>query len=96
MSVKPHILYSMKSRISAKGQVTVPIAVRDRLGLLPGTAVEFIVREREAVMRKGRAEEPVDRVYGRLELERRVDELVDEMRGPRPRPVRGRGRRKKR
>jgi len=79
----------MKSRISSKGQVTVPVAVREKLGLLSGTAVEFLVRNGEAVMRKGgRDPHPVDLVYGRLRLGRPVDALLDEMRGPRPAPPR--------
>ncbi len=28
-------------RITSKGQVTIPVAVRERAGLLPGTEVEF-------------------------------------------------------
>lgn len=28
-------------RITSKGQVTIPIAIRERLGLLPETEVEF-------------------------------------------------------
>jgi AbrB family looped-hinge helix DNA binding protein len=78
----------MKSRLSSKGQVTIPAAVRDQLGLMPGTAVEFVVREGEAVLRKRAAVDPVERVYGRLKLARSVDGLVDEMRGPRPAPAR--------
>jgi hypothetical protein len=36
-------------------------------------------------MRKGRqADHPVDRLFGRLHLGKPVDELLDEMRGPRP------------
>ena len=85
----------MKSRISSKGQITVPVEVREKLGLLPGTAVEFVVREREAVMRKGGGDaHPVDVVYGRLRLTRPVDELLDEMRGPRPASRKTRGRRR--
>jgi len=30
-------------RLTAKGQVTIPIAVRRRLGLQPGDEVEFVV-----------------------------------------------------
>lgn len=75
----------MKSRISSKGQVTVPVDVRRALGLAPGMPVEFMVREGEAVMRKGRVgTHPVDALYGKLELARPVDEVLDEMRGPRP------------
>lgn len=96
MKVKRLNLYLVKSRLSSKGQVTVPVAVRDQLGLTPGTAVEFFVREGEAVLRKRAAEDPVQRVYGRLKLQREVDGLVDEMRGPRPEPVRPKRSRRKR
>ncbi len=75
----------MKSRISSKGQITVPVEVREQLGLVPGTAIEFLVREGEAVLRKDRqTREPVDRVYGTLAIAKGIDTLVDEMRGPRP------------
>ena len=30
-------------RITSKGQVTIPQAIRERVGLLPNTEVEFIV-----------------------------------------------------
>lgn len=86
----------MKSRISSKGQVTVPVVVRDELGLGAGTEVEFVVRDGEAVLRKGGGPtHPVDRVYGRLQLGKPVDALLDAMRGPRPKlgPTRRRGRR---
>jgi AbrB family looped-hinge helix DNA binding protein len=33
----------MTGKITSKGQVTIPQAVRDRLGLQPGTTVEFEV-----------------------------------------------------
>ncbi len=75
----------MKSTISSKGQITVPAEVRERLGLRAGTVVEFEVREGGAFLRKGHSgEHPVDRLYGRLKLEKPVDELIDETRGPRP------------
>jgi AbrB family looped-hinge helix DNA binding protein len=83
----------MKSTISAKGQITVPVQVRDKLGLLPGTAVQFELREGGVLLRKGSgAAHPVDRVFGRLTLRRPVDTLLDEMRGPRPAKARRRRR----
>lgn len=75
----------MKSIISSKGQITVPSAVREKLGLTPGTVVVFELANGKAILRKGvGAVHPVDQIYGILKLDRSVDELIDEMRGPRP------------
>ncbi len=83
----------MRSRISSKGQVTVPAEVRARLGLTPGTPVVFVLRDSEVVMRKGpEGAGAVDRVYGTLRLAEPVDRLLESMRGPGP----ARARRKRR
>ena len=75
----------MKSTISSKGQITVPAKVREKLGLAPGTAVQFQLREDGVLLRKGAAGmHPVDQLFGRLKLAKSVDTLLDEMRGPRP------------
>ena len=75
----------MRSTISSKGQVTVPVEARERLGLIPGTPVEFELREEGLLLRKGiSSDHPVDKVWATLRLERPVDEILDEMRGPRP------------
>ncbi len=39
-------------KITSKGQVTIPKEMRDSLGLLPGTEVEFVPGEREIRVRK--------------------------------------------
>ena len=78
----------MRGAISSKGQITVPVAVRERLGLRPGTIVHFEVVAGGALLKKGGAEEhPVDAAFGILRLDRNVDvdAVIDEMRGPRPR-----------
>lgn len=76
----------MISTLSSKGQVTLPKAVRRALGLRPGTPVEFELVAGGAIVRKGmRGPHPVDRVYGILKSARKSDDLVDVMRGPRPR-----------
>ena len=38
-------------RITSKGQVTIPQDIRERLGLLPNTEVEFAVERGVAVLR---------------------------------------------
>jgi len=81
------MIQDMKSTISSKGQITVPVAVRDRIGLRAGTTVRFELRPDGVLLKKGAgAEHPVDQVFGILERRRGVDSLalLDAMRGPRP------------
>jgi AbrB family looped-hinge helix DNA binding protein len=82
----------MTSTISAKGQITVPKAVRDELGLRPGTRVEFELTAQGALLRKGHpgGVRAVDRVLGILKREAPTDVLIDDMRGPVPASVRRR------
>jgi AbrB family looped-hinge helix DNA binding protein len=58
-------------RITSKGQVTIPIEIRERLGLLPNTEVEFTI-ERDAV-RMTKARRPTARSRAR--------EIVEHLRG---------------
>lgn len=76
----------MTSTISAKGQITVPKMVRDKLGLRPGTPVEFEMTPKGALLRKGQkgSVRAVDRVLGILKREVATDVLIDAMRGPVP------------
>lgn len=39
-------------KVTTKGQVTIPVAVRERLGLLPNTEVEFVLKDGHAILRK--------------------------------------------
>jgi AbrB family looped-hinge helix DNA binding protein len=58
-------------RITSKGQVTIPMGIREKLGLLPNTEVEFEI-DRDAVrMKKASAPRRAER--GRA--------LIDHMRG---------------
>ena len=82
----------MTSTISAKGQITVPKAVRDKLGLRPGALVEFELTAEGALLRKGHPSgvRAVDRVLGILKREASTDSLIDDMRRPAPASVRRR------
>ena len=76
----------MTSTISSKGQITVPKAVRDKLGLRPGVRVEFEVTAEGALLRKGHRHpgRAVDRVLGILKRQHPTDQIVDDARGPVP------------
>jgi AbrB family looped-hinge helix DNA binding protein len=39
-------------RVTSKGQVTIPIEVRQKAGLLPDTEVEFVVRGSTVIVKK--------------------------------------------
>lgn len=69
------------STLTSKGQITLPKAIRERLGLRTGDVLEFRFDERGQVVLRSAAESTVDRVSGvlrHLAKERPVD--VEEMR----------------
>jgi antitoxin PrlF len=69
----------MKSLVSEKGQVTIPKAVRDRLGLRPGTAIDFRAEEGRLVGVKALSEDPFSKWRGRGALPgamKQVDEYI--------------------
>ena len=39
-------------RVTRKGQVTIPIDIREALGIQPNTEVRFVLRKREVVLEK--------------------------------------------
>ena len=47
------------STISSKGQITLPVEVRSRLGVRSGDKVEFVVEEGKTVVKPVRGEENV-------------------------------------
>ena len=84
----------MTSTISSKGQITVPARIREKLGLVPGTRVEFVLQENGVFLRKGaRDGHPVDKAFGLVELSAPVDEILSEMRGAAPEKKSTRGKR---
>ena len=59
-------------RITSKGQVTIPVGIREKLGLVPNSEVEFEIVGQTAVMQKVRRAE---------EQGRRGKSLVVRLRG---------------
>ena len=72
-----------KTRVTSKGQVTIPKGVRERLGLRPGDEIEFVEDRGAFRVQKRVAASPFKKYRGYLkELSGRdPDEVVEEMRG---------------
>jgi len=78
-------------RVTSKGQVTIPIEIREKLGIFPNTEVEFVVRGNTATLRKaapkngrpGRGEDLIARLRGKgsANLDMTTDEILALMRG---------------
>jgi AbrB family looped-hinge helix DNA binding protein len=73
-------------RITSKGQVTIPIEIREQLGLFPGTEVEFdidgtAVRLRRSQQAPTRGRMIVDRLRGRATTTLSTEEIVELTRG---------------
>ena len=73
----------MKAIVADRGQVTIPKALRERLGINPRTVLDFREENGKLVAVKVMAGDPVSRVMGCITLERPTDEVIAEMRGDR-------------
>ena len=71
----------MNSKVSEKGQVTIPKPLRDRLGIRPGQVLDFHEEEGRLVASKILPQDPVESVYGILRLEHSTDEILTSLRG---------------
>jgi antitoxin PrlF len=69
---------SMNAVLSEKGQVTIPKLIRDELGLVPGTILDFSEEDGKIVGRKVVAENPITawRGRGRLPIGKTVSEYL--------------------
>jgi len=75
----------MSSKVTTKGQVTIPQEIRERLGIHPGTVVDFRVSGESVVLRKqpngGRGSAIVSRMRGTATSELSTDEIMKLTRG---------------
>ena len=68
-------------RITSKGQVTIPVRVREKLGLLPDTEVEFEIvgnfaRIKKVGKQRRRGRRIVDQMRGRATVKLSTDEIL--------------------
>ena len=77
----------MKATISEKGQITIPKRLRDRLGLRPGTILDFEEAGGRLVGRKLVPADHLDDLVGILTLPTGgTDAFIRDIRGPGQRP----------
>ncbi len=72
-----------KTKITTKGQVTIPKDVRERLGLRPGDEIEFVEDRSGFRVQKRVSASPFKKYRSYLNglVGRDPDELVEQMRG---------------
>jgi AbrB family looped-hinge helix DNA binding protein len=70
----------MKATVSEKGQITIPKPLRIRLGIKPGQILNVREDRGRVVLAKSDSRDPVDSVFGILNLRRPTDQLIASLR----------------
>jgi antitoxin PrlF len=73
-------------RITSKGQVTIPIEIREKMGFLPDTEVEFemdgdTIRLKKTRSQSRRGKELIVRMRGKATVSMSTDEIMALTRG---------------
>jgi len=67
-------------RVTTKGQVTIPLGLRQKAGIVPGTEVEFYEEKGRLYLRKvrdsGRGTDLVKRMAGQGTVKMTTDEIM--------------------
>lgn len=65
-------------RVTSKGQVTIPRNIRIKLGIQPGSEVEFVVKGRKVYIRKcrGMKKNPFSELRGIAAVKISTDEIL--------------------
>ncbi len=71
----------MKAVVAERGQVTIPKALRERLGITPKTTLDFREENGRLIAEKVSPTDPVTQAIGCLTVERPTDELIADLRG---------------
>ncbi|AQL43425.1 hypothetical protein BV210_12305 [Halorientalis sp. IM1011] len=68
------------TRVTEKGQVTIPKSIREELGIRPGDEITFVETEEGYVVRKDVDESRFEKWRGVADTDHTVDERMDELR----------------
>jgi antitoxin PrlF len=74
---------SMKAVVSEKGQVTIPKALRLRLGIKTGQVLELTEDSGHILVFKADEIDPLEKLYGVLSAKPSTDAFIASMRGDR-------------
>jgi antitoxin PrlF len=69
------------SRITSKGQVTIPKELREKFGFDPGDEIQFTVLDGRLVVRKKSLKSLLEKWVGALKIDSDVDTFIDDLRG---------------
>jgi antitoxin PrlF len=72
--------FAMKAVVAERGQVTIPKALRDKLGIRAGTALEFAAKNGMLIAHKAETD-PVSKVFGCLGAKIDTDRFIRDLRG---------------
>jgi AbrB family looped-hinge helix DNA binding protein len=70
-------------RVAERGQVTIPKPLRERLGVQPGTVLEFSEEHGRRIAVRSGGTDPVTEVYGWLGKKIDTDAVMAQLRGRR-------------
>ena len=73
-------------RVTSKGQVTIPIEIREKMGLLPDTEVEFKITGNTVLLKKAgspskRGPDLISRMRRKATVKMTTDEILSLTRG---------------
>jgi AbrB family looped-hinge helix DNA binding protein len=72
----------MNPIVAERGQVTIPKALRDKLGIVPGTELAFTAENGRLIATKVVGEHPALKLMGRNCKGRRTADIMTQLRGP--------------
>lgn len=70
----------MKAKVAERGQITIPKALRKKLGIQAGTIMDFQIKKSTLVAVKLTKHDPVAAVYGCLKLKKNTNKIINELR----------------
>ncbi|HIJ74443.1 MAG TPA: AbrB/MazE/SpoVT family DNA-binding domain-containing protein [Candidatus Hydrogenedentes bacterium] len=71
----------MRAVVAERGQVTIPKALRERLGITPKMVLDFREENGRLVVEKVAQADPVGQAVGCLQFDRPTDEVLGDLRG---------------